>query len=166
MGLIINRTIQKMIIGFPTVSDKYNVSGAMLDGSNPVKFGDVVVAGTTAGCFAKPTSISAATDVMGFVVGTNVKLAENWPGTTVQVNPGEAFNLLINGFIAVELNGANPDPDDIVPNGEVRVGATGTLTTSSDTGSTYALNNVVFTGVYENQGTTANPKYVAEIYVK
>ena len=166
MGLILNKTIQKMIIGFPTVSDKYNVSGAMLDGSNPVKFGDVVVAGTTAGCFAKPTSISAATDVMGFVVGTNVKLAENWPGTTVQVNPGEAFNLLVNGFIAVELSGANVSTTYIVPNGKVRVGATGALTTSNDTSSTYELPNVVFTGVYENQGTAGSPKYVAEIYVK
>lgn len=162
MGLILNKTIQKMIIGFPTVSDKYNVSGAMLDGTYPVKFGDVVVAGTTAGCFAKPTTITAASDVLGFVVGTNVKLAENWPGTTVQVNPGEAFNLLINGFIAVEVGAAGADTDDIIPNAAVRVTSTGAITTSSDTTGTFALPNVAFTGIWELQGT----KVVAEIYVK
>ena len=42
MGLIINNKIQELLKGFPTVSDKYNVLPAVLDGDAPVDFGDVV----------------------------------------------------------------------------------------------------------------------------
>ena len=40
MGLIINNKIKKFMTGYPTVSDKYNVAGAILSGSSAVKFGD------------------------------------------------------------------------------------------------------------------------------
>ena len=97
MGLIINTKIQELLKGFPTVSDKYNVLPAVLDGDAPVGFGDVVVYSGTAGYYTKPATITAAAEVPGFVVATNVKVPENYPGTVVQVNPGEAFNLLHSG---------------------------------------------------------------------
>lgn len=164
MGLIIKDKIPALMKGYPTISDKYNVSGAILEGDNPVGFGDVVVYGTTSGYFAKPTTISNASQVAGFVVATNVKLAEDWPGKTVQVNPGEAFNLLVSGFIAVELDAAVTIAD-IKPNAAVYVTAAGAITGSS-TASAIKLENATYTGFYEDKGTSSAHKYYAEIYVR
>lgn len=159
MGLIIKDKIQQLMVGYPTVSDKYGVAGAILEGSTPVKFGSMVKLGSTAGYFTAPTALTAET-LGGFVVATNVKLAEDWPGNTVQVNPGEAFNLLVNGFIAVEL-ASNVTIGDITPNAPVHVTAAGEVCGKS-TASAIAVPNATFTGLYEQQGT----KYVAEIYVR
>lgn len=166
--LIIKDKIPMLKIGYPTVSDKYDVAGAVLDGSSPVAFGDLVMFSSTQGYFKKAASMSAITDAAGFVVATNVKLAEGFPGTTVQVNPGEAFNLLVKGFIAVELDDS-ADDDYATANSAVYVIlSTGKLTTSdqASAGTVVALPNCVFTGTIENQGTVASPKYVAEIYIK
>lgn len=163
--MIINDRIPMLKKGYPTVSDKYNVSGAILDGSAAVKFGELVKFGSTKGYFeAASEGLTAVTDAAGFVVATNVKLAEGFPGDTVQVNPGEAFNLLVNGFIAVELD-EDATKAQVKPNASVCVIlATGALTTvdnvSSDT--VVALPNVVFTGIVEEHGDTL----YAEIYVK
>ena len=62
MSLIIKDKIQMMMKGFPTVSDKYNVLPAVLDGDAPVDFGDVVdgievvdkIAATRTGANARP----------------------------------------------------------------------------------------------------------------
>lgn len=164
MGLIIKDKIQQLMIGYPTVSDKYDVLPAVLDGSNPVAFGDVVVLSSTAGYVTKPTTITAASQVAGFVVATNVQLANEWPGSTVTCKPGEALNLLLKGFMAVKLD-SSVTIADVVPNADVYVTATGTITGSS-TASAIKLDGVVFTGLYENHGTTASPEYIAEIYVK
>lgn len=164
MGLIINKKIQELMKGYPTVSDKYDVSGAVLDGSTPVKFGELVKLGATAGYFEAAAGATAITDIAGFTVATNVKLAQDWPGTTVQINPGEAFNLLIKGFIAIELD-ANATEASVVSNAQACVIlATGKVTTADkyDATTTPYLPNVVFTGVKETQ----NGKIVAEIYVK
>lgn len=104
MGLIINDKIKMFMKGYPTVSDKYNVSGGILTGSTPVKFGELVKRTGTAGYFEAIATTVELADIAGFALATNVKLAEEWPVRTVQINPGEAFNLLINGFIAVELD--------------------------------------------------------------
>ena len=42
MGMIINKQLQQLLKGYPTVSDKYNVSGGILTGSTAVGFGDLV----------------------------------------------------------------------------------------------------------------------------
>lgn len=170
MGLIIKDKIQEMIKGYPTVSDKYNVAGAVLTGSNAVKFGDLVKISSTKGYFeAVPsTGLTAVTEVGGFALATNVKLAQDWPATNVQINPGEAFNLFVSGFMAIELD-STADADYITPNAKVCVIlATGKITTIDNAASTtiVELPGVVLTGTYENQGTSASPKYIAEIYVK
>ena len=159
MGLIINTKIQEMLKGFPTVSDKYNVLPAVLDGTAPVNFGDVVVYSTTDGYYTKPTTITAAAQVAGFVVATNVKLPENYPGTTIQVNPGEAFNLLHSGYLAVELDSGAVDANVAAGKG-VAVLPSGKITTAG-VSTAIALTNVTFTGTKE----TVNGKRYAEIYM-
>ena len=164
MGMIINKQLQQLLKGYPTVSDKYNVSGGILTGSTAVGFGDLVKRSGITGYFQAITSTVTLTDICGFVVATNVKLTENWPGTIVQVNPGEAFNLLVNGFIAIELD-TNAVDSDVISNAPVAVNlSTGKLTTSSniDDVTIVALPNCVFTGILEAQGA----KKLAEIYVK
>lgn len=169
MSLIIKDKIKMMMKGYPTVSDKYNVSGAILTGNTPVNFGELVKLSGTKGYFeAISGALTDVSEIGGFVLATNVKLAENWPGTTVQVNPGEAFNLLVNGFMAVELD-SQATASEVTPNAPVYVIlATGKLTTSDkyEADEVELLPNVVFTGVYENQGTALAPKHIAEIYVK
>lgn len=159
MGLIIKDKIKKFIVGYPTVSDKYNVSGAVLAGTQPVEFGDLVGFSATKGYFEKLTTVTKAADVAGIVLATNVKLNLQWPEGNVQTLPGEAFNLLINGFVAVKLD-AGAVADNVLANKPVYVTPTATLTTES--ASNFALPGVVFTGEVEDQNGTL----VAEIYIK
>lgn len=161
MNMIINKKIPMFKRGYPTMSDKYNVTGGILAGSTPVPFGSVVVTSDTPGYFEAPDGIADVKDVAGIVVATNVKLAENWPGTIVQVNPNEAFNLLINGFIAVKL-ASTATVGQISANAAVAINASGEFTTANDT-KVGDLPNTVFTGLYETQ---ADGSVLAEIYVK
>lgn len=166
MGLIIKNKIKKFQVGFPTISDKYNVAGGVLTGSTSVNFGDLVKLSSNKGYFEAISSTITLADIGGFVVGTNVKLALAYPGTdaSVKVLPGEAFNLLVNGFIAVSLD-ASAVEGDIVANAPVYVIlATGKLTTSTNAsaGTIVELPGVVFTGETETIGSTI----LAEIYVK
>ena len=159
MAMIIKDKLQMLMKGFPTVSDKYDVLPAVLDGTAPVNFGDVVVYSTTNGYYTKPATITAAAQVAGFVVATNVKLPENYPGTTIQVNPGEAFNLLHSGYLAVELDSGAVDANVAAGKG-VAVLPSGKITTAG-VSTAIALTNVTFTGTKE----TVNGKRYAEIYM-
>jgi len=160
--LIIKDKIPMFKIGYPTMSDKYDVAGGMLEGSNDVEFGDLVKFGSVTGNYAYAGGgVSAVTELAGFVVATNVKLADYFTNE-VKTKPGEAFNLLVGGFLAVKLN-ATAVKADIKPNAVVKVKlADATLTTSSVTTGTATLPNAVFTGKYEEHGSVI----VAEIYVK
>lgn len=161
MGLIIKEKLQALMAGYPTMGDKYNVTGGILSGANPVKFGELVMFDGN-GHYKKVASASALTDIAGFVLATNVKTAEGFATNVVQVNPGEAFNLVLGGsWLAVET--AEEDGDDIKPNGAVYVSLTdGKLYASSGTGHTNTLPGVVFTGTFELQGS----KVIAEVIVK
>lgn len=161
MGLIIKDKIPMFMVGYPTVSDKYNVTGAILAGSSPVKFGDLVKFSSTKGYFEAITSTVTLADIAGFVLATNVKLAEDWPATKVQVNPQEAFNLALPGtYMAIELDSTAVE-DNILANKQVyAIPATGKCTTEAD--SNLALPGVVFTGMVEKHGD----KLVAEILIK
>ena len=106
MGLIIGKSgIPMFKVGYPTVGDKYNVTGGTLAGTAAVNFGDLVKFSTTKGYFEAITGAVTLADIAGFVLATNVKLATEFPGTdeSIKVLPGEAFNLLVNGFMAVQL---------------------------------------------------------------
>lgn len=162
MGLIIKDKIPMFIIGYPTVSDKYNVQGGVLDSNSAVvQFGDLVKFGSTTGYYSAASTLAAATDIAGFVLATNVKLALDWPATSAGVKtlPGEAFNLLINGFLAVGLD-ASAVQANIKPNTQVYATTTGKITTVAT--SNFAIPGAVFTGMSELHGT----QIVAEVYVK
>lgn len=169
MGLIIKKSIRKLIKGYPTVSDKYNVQGGLLGGSADAHFGDVLVYGATQGEYAVPTTaISAVSDIAGILLGTNVKLATQYPaGPSYEVvtKPGEAINLLLNGYIAVGID-AGATVANIKDGAKVAcLLATGALTTSGTANAT-DVPGWYFTGVYENKGTDLAPVYVAEIVIK
>lgn len=162
MSLIINKSIPMFKQGYPTVSDKYNVAGGILSDNTPVQFGALVKLGDTPGYFEASSGLTAASQLGGFVVATNVKLAEDFPGKTVQVNPGEAFNLLVSGFIAVKL-AATVKIATIAPNVPANFTAAGEVTTADDTNKVAAIPNTVFTGLSEKQ---PDGSYLAEICVK
>ena len=106
MGLIIGKSgIPMFKVGYPTVSDKYNITGGILAGNTAVKFGDLVKFSSTKGYYEAITSTVTLANIPGFVLATNVKLATEWPGTdeSVKVLPGEAFNLVLPGsYLAIE----------------------------------------------------------------
>lgn len=170
MNLIINKKIPMLRKGYPTVSDKYNVAGATLTGATAVEFGDPLAwaSGDANGYYVKSaigsSVITAAGDFAGFAVATNVKLANGFPGTTVETIAGEALNLLINGYIAVKLAASSSLASSIKPNAKVYITANGVLTTVStdnfDTG-------YVCTGVYEaikEDAGTSDYQYLVEVY--
>ena len=161
MGLIIKDKIQMLMKGYPTVSDKYNVTGAVLDGNKEVYFGDLVKFGATKGYYEAAAGADNVLSIAGFVVATNVKLAEGFPGTAAAIKPGEAFNLLVNGYIAVELDAAAVENNISVTEPVHVILETGKLTTRGG-GTTSPLPNAVFTGAYEKHGNVL----FAEIYVK
>ena len=164
-GLIIKDRLPMLKKGYPTMSDKYNVTGGILTGDDMAQFGEVVKLSGTTGYFEAVNSsnqLTSASEIGGIIVATNVKLPYEIINNTVAVLPNEAFNLLIDGFIAVELD-ENATVVNVVANAPVYVTADGTFTDSSS--STFAI-SAVFTGVVENIGTTAAPVYLAEIYVK
>ena len=165
MSLIINKKLQQMMVGYPTISDKYDVAPAVLEGSKAVKFGEPVKYGTTNGYFeAIGTSVSSADVVAGFAIATNVKLNTVYPQGGVEILPGEAFGLLIRGAMAVELDSAATLAQATANSPVHIILATGKLTTVDkyNDGTIVPLKNVVFTGLTETQGD----KKVAEILVK
>lgn len=166
MGLIIKDKLQAMKKGYPTVSDKYDVVGGLLEGQTAVEFGDLVCYGSTTGYYTAPEAGETAPNIAGFVVATNVQLSTTWPATTVKVEPNTSFGLLLHGFIAAEL-APTAKIDDVKPNAKVYVTADGKVTTENDETETVTeLANAVFTGFYENQGDTTTPVYICEVYVK
>lgn len=164
MGLIIGKKgIPMFKVGYPTISDKYNVAGGILAGETPVKFGDLVKFSDEKGYFEAITETVTLENLAGFVLATNVKLATEWPASegSVKVLPGEAFNLVLPGsYLAIELD-ATAVEANIKANAKVyAIPATGKCTTVA--ASNIALPNVVFTGLSEKHGDAL----VAEIYVK
>ena len=80
MSLIIKNKIQELMQGYPTISDKYDVAPAVLEGATAVMAGQPVTLGSTAGRYK---ACSAAADVVaGFVLATNVKLPDTYPAST------------------------------------------------------------------------------------
>lgn len=166
MGLILNKSMPKFKIGFPTISDKYNVAGGTLVGASAVKFGDTIKRSSTEGYFESAAAGCTLANFGGFVLGTNVKLAIGYPGTEadVKVMPDEAFNILIDGGIAVQLDSGATS--SYITNGAdvYIILATGKITTSdkANAGTIVKLDGYYFTGEKETQGSAI----VAEIWIK
>lgn len=163
MGLIIGNKIQKLMTGYPTVSDKYNVAGAINGGTTNIAFGDPVMLISTSqnsdGYYVKKaTSTVTADNFAGFAVATNVKTPLAYPGTTTEFAPGEALGILVNGYIAVDFGAATENT--LLPGKKLYITAAGVLSLS-------ATNNIdtgyVLTGVYEDHGTSSAHKFIAEV---
>ena len=152
MGMIIGRKLPQLKKGYLTVSDKYDVEGAIA-AADLVDGMAVVIDSVNANTY-KPAAANA-TDVAGFVLATNVKIDETqWPaGETLTTKAGQVFNLMTKGFIAVEV-----DPSVVadVKNGvSVVAKDNGTFTTTGT-----PINGAKYTGVTE---VKANGKVLAEV---
>lgn len=133
MSLILGKDgVQKLMVGYPTVSDKYEVGPAVLEGSAPVLPGDVVMVGSASGNYKPAASLSDMSEVGGIVLATNVKVPSVWPAPVgpVPVNPGEAFGLLVRGFVAVALDSAAVKAD-VKEGAPVYLTSAGKITTVS-----------------------------------
>ena len=157
MSLILGKDgIQKLMVGYPTVSDKYNVGPAVAEGT--MYPGDLVVAGS--GDHSAYVAASGNSDpVLGFAIATNVKVPGTYPAPQgpIPFQAGDAFGLFVSGYLAVELN-SSADLDDVVEGAAMYIAADGKLTPDNTSAKRLVGN---FTGVKELQGS----KKVAEIFV-
>ena len=157
MSLILGKDgIQKLMVGYPTVSDKYNVGPAVAE--DTIYPGDLVVLGN--GDHSSYVAATSDEDTpMGFAIATNVKVPGTYPAPQgpVPFQAGEAFGLFVSGYLAVELDAAAV-MDDVVEGAPIYVAASGKLTTV-DTATVKLTGN--FTGVKEMHGTAK----VAEIFI-
>lgn len=158
MSLIIKDKIKQLMRGYPTVSDKYNVEGGIIEGTNGVNFGDMVVYGSKTGYYKKATALTSINEFAGFVLATNVKLEDTWCGENKDpvTYPGEAFNLFMNGFIAIALE-SDATLAQIKNGAKVAVVlATADVTTADKIAkdTIVELPGYEFTGIYEKQGAT------------
>lgn len=107
MGLIIKGDITKLKAGYPTISDKYDVKGGVLEGTKTLAYGQLVKLGSATGYYQAvdgDQTISAATDIAGIRLAVNVKLINTYPGKGQALTyPGEAFDLCFRGFLAVPV---------------------------------------------------------------
>lgn len=162
MGLILNRELPKLLKGYPTVSDKYDVAGGTLKaGSEKIEVGTVLAYTDVAGVYAAATASDAA-KVAGVACAPNVKLTDSWEGDgKTYVHAGEAVNILVRGFVAVEVDKL----DGITPNAAVNLSAAGALTAGEGT----AISNWVFTGeTYDRvlDKSADTHQYLAEVEIK
>ena len=157
MSLILGKDgIQKLMVGYPTVSDKYNVGPAVAEGT--IYPGDLVVLGN--GDHSSYVAATSNSDQpMGFAIATNVKVPGTYPAPQgpVPFQAGEAFGLFVSGYLAVQLDAAAV-MDDVVEGAPIYVAASGKLTTDN-TATVKLIGN--FTGIKEMHGTAK----VAEIFI-
>jgi hypothetical protein len=182
MSLIIKGDITRLKAGYPTVSDKYDVKGGILEGANNLAFGQLVKFGDATGYYKAvdgTQTISAATDIAGFRLAVNVKLINTYPGQGQALTyPGEAFDLCFKGALAVQIEFAYTNDSEgsttnrdaafalLKENGKVYATSAGVLTPVST--SNYDI-NAVFSGVFTNTTETVGAetttiKCLAEIF--
>lgn len=103
MGLIYSTKLPMFRLGYPTVSDKYNVSGGVLATTEKagVPYGTILMNTSAAGEYAPFDGKDVAT-IAGPMVAVNVKLADPFTDL-VKVMPGEACSLMLDGYIALKL---------------------------------------------------------------
>ena len=160
MSLIIKDKIAQLMRGYPTVSDKYNVQGGINEGPEGLTFGDMIVFGSQTGYYKRATALTSINEFAGFVLATNVKLEDTWAGQQLfgpTTFPGEAFNVFMNGFIALTLK-SDTDVAQIKEGTKVGVtlATTDLVTADKINGSTIVeLPGYEFTGIYDHQ-TLAN----------
>lgn len=151
MGLIKGKSgLQKLLVGYPTVSDKYDVVPATLEGADVIN-GDVVMYTSNHSIYKKAASVTAADKLAGIVLATNVKTPSVYPANTDEIatKAGEQFNLIIKGYVAVKLDTA-AELESATEGAAVYVTADGALTTEATSNFKTTWK---FTGVTETHGT-------------
>lgn len=110
MGLILKDSLTPLMKGYPSVSDKYNVRGATLSSESEIGYFGNIVTFKGDGYFkvaSETSKITSANQVAGVLLATNVKLVTDFFGgasAKAETRPGEAFNLLIGGYVALEVD--------------------------------------------------------------
>lgn len=156
MNLIIKNKIRELMLGYPTMSDKYDVAPAVLEG-DAVMAGSPVTFGSEAGRYVAAAKADDA--VCGFVLAANVKMPSVYPASTEEqvYASGDAFNLMFKGYIAVELDTTAVEAN--IKNGaKVAMLAGNKITTSGVAGAT-DIEGAFFTGCHE----VDNGRHLAEI---
>lgn len=106
--MIIKDKIKALRKGYPTVSDKYNVAGGIVDaGANDLVIGELVQYTDTPGKYKPAVNVNAIGDIAGIALAVNARLNPVWPNdgkTELKVKAGEAFDLFVDGWIAVQLD--------------------------------------------------------------
>lgn len=105
MGLIFGNKLPMFKLGYPTVSDKYNVdSGVLASGEEAVPYGTILAYGDASGKFIVWDGADV-TKVAGPMCAVNVKLADPFTDE-VKVFPGEACSPMRDGYIALAVDPA------------------------------------------------------------
>lgn len=147
MSMILNDHIKKLMKGYPTVSDKYDVSGGILGGTEAVEVGTVLALTDASGVFVPVAADTPAAKVAGIALSPNVKLTDIWSGDRrTLVHPGEAVNLCFNGLFAVEVA---PEVAAAVKPGDAVGLDAGALVIHEEGGSDELLADWFFTGCVE-----------------
>lgn len=152
MGLIYGKTgIPKLMVGYPTVSDKYDVGPAVLEGTTAIYPGDVVMHGSASGAYLPASSLTNIAEVAGIALASNVKVPTEYPAPVgpVAIQGGEAFGLLVRGFVAVQLD-ADAVIADAVEGATVYLTSAGKITTVSTSNIATPWK---FMGITEMHGT-------------
>lgn len=121
--------------------------------TNGVEAGDLVVYGTTTQVYKLP---AATTDkVAGIVLGTNVKLDNQFPesASEVKFKAGDSAACVIQGDVAVKLNGTAP-----TEGAAVYYDLTNKAFTTAST-SNLACANMEFRGITEGNLTVVRVRY-------
>lgn len=159
MGGIIKDKIGQLLVGHLTViNDNKTIGGVLATGSADVAFGEPV-AYTTDGYYHSASADTTEEEIAGIVQATNIKMAHEWPanGSGSIVKAGEAFNLLLKGWIAVKVS--ELEYDDIKAGHLVKY-ERGSKVFALTTG--IPITGWVYTGIKEGSGTVTDP-YRAEI---
>lgn len=148
MSMILNDHIKKLKKGYPTVSDKYDVSGGILGGNQAVEVGTILALTDASGVFVPVTAETTADKVAGVALSPNVKLTDIWSGDRrTMVFPGEAVNLCFNGLFATEV--AAEVAAAVKPGDKVGL-EDGALVIFEDGGTAEELKDWFFTGCVED----------------
>ena len=157
MGLIIGQKLRQMFKGYPTVSDKYNVQGGILE-EGEIVYGDFLTGGSATGYYVKA---EAGDKILGIALAQNVKVPHVYPaGPNYEVTTvaGETVNLLVRGFVAVEAGAVEGVKEGDAVYLAAKSGEDTTLVVTNVEGDN-ALENSYFTGIVE----TVNGVTLAEI---
>lgn len=163
-SLFIKDKLRQLQLGYPTVSDKYNVKGGMLTGKDTGEFGDILIYSGVTGYYelAKTNGLNSVDDIAGILLATNVKLA-TYGKNEVITEQNEGINVFLDGYIALKVrtNKAN-----ILEGKKLAIDLrNGELRTQEDADEIeiVTLQNYILSGISEEIETGI---YIVEVNVK